>query len=402
MAKKVAVAAAACLLAISIGLGEVQTVKLKNGAEYTGDVTKTADGYQVRLPGGSIITVGADQVDKIGAPVDRMPEYKLRLSRIDPRKAEDHVALAEWANSVGLLEQAREQLVQALEIDRNNVKAGLLLRQVEAIIGKAPPPGTKPATGPATRTPATVVAIDNKMFVSDQDIYHIRLEELRKDDRVAVEFKRNLIDRFVKYMQGRNDDFKVPQAGDKFKALPAIDQALYIRDELEREANQGWKDDIIIKTDPKFMIDFRNKVWPFVATNCATSNCHGGDKVRGGLKLYNLPAANEKVDYTNFVLLDGYRNAAGRMINRDRIDDSLLLQYLLPPDQAKFSHSTKINPLVDSRDSAVYRAGRDWIAELKPPPHPDYRLTYQPPAGMKLQFIVEVPFPTPEPTSRPK
>ena len=147
--------------------------------------------------------------------------------------------------------------------------------------------------------------------------------------------------------------------------------------------NTAIKDDIIIKTDPRFMIEFRSRIWPIVAKHCAAAQCHGGDKPKGGLKLFNIPGKNEKVDYTNFLILDMFASGGKRMLDRDHSDLSLLLQYGLPPEQSRFDHPVKITPPFRSRKDPVYRRVLSWINSLSGPLHPNYRTTYKPPFKLK-------------------
>ena len=364
---------------------ELQTVLLKSGRQVTGEVAKTSTGYQVTTPNG-VINVASGDVASIGPATDPDAEFKDRLSKIDPKNADDHVALAEWAFSRGMMDDAQGELKAALAINANHLKAQLLLRKVEAALADAAKSEPQPATSTSASGPSAAENLD-KILIPMDDIYRIRLAELRRDDTVAVEFKNDLIERFITRMQGSPPDFTDPKNNDQFRAKPRPEQALRIRKEFENNSNPGkWLDDIIIKSDPKFMIEFRSRVLPSIRGHCAAADCHGGEKGQGRLKLFSTPS-NDRVDYTNFVIMDGFKNSAGRLIDRDIPDDSLLLQFGLPVEQVKVRHPKTIRWVFTSRQTQQYRNIDDWMSKtLQPTPHPDYRLKWTPPAGVKLDF----------------
>lgn len=379
--------AAATLIA-----AEVSTVKLKSGREITGEVTKGDSTYKIKTLSGQTVTVLVSQVDSVSAPIDPDKEYADRLSKIDAKSADDHVTIAEWASANNLFEIAQKELKAALDINKDHVKARLLLRKVEAAIADAATPvETKPAptatpTGTPTGTP-TIGTETDKTFIPTEDIYRIRLQELRRDDKdVAVEFKNDVLERFITMMEGSEPDFKDQAAINRFRAMPRALQALRIRKEFERRDDAAkWYDDIIVKSDPKFMSDYRTKVWPVLRSQCASVDCHGGDKVNGRLKLF-CGVSNERVDYTNFVILDGFKTADGRMFDRDTPEDSLLLQFGLPKEQSNQRHPKTIKVVFPNRRSQQYKDIEDFMSKLRPTPHPDYRLKWAPPAPMHLDF----------------
>ncbi len=163
--------------------------------------------------------------------------------------------------------------------------------------------------------------------------------------------------------------------------MSPVEQALYILDKIDRN-NESVKNDILIKSDPRFMVDFRRRIWPIIATYCATASCHGGDKPMGGLRLFNIPGKNEKIDYMNFLILDrAYHHR--EMIDRDHKEMSLLLQFGLPAEQAQYRHPIEIKIAYATRRARNYRRVLEWIESLKGPPHPDYRVGFRIPWAPK-------------------
>ncbi|MDY6914014.1 MAG: tetratricopeptide repeat protein [Planctomycetota bacterium] len=373
---------AVCVLIGFVALGQVKVVTLKNGQKIKGEVTKTANGYQVRTQSGAVVTFTSEQVLSVADVVTPEQEYKQRLERINPQNAEHRYVLARWAFRQGLLQEARLQLRAALKINADYEQASLLLRQVNARIEQQQSEKSRPTEGagpgPSKPRDKPITGLKPEWLVSQEDLYRIRLEEMdrssNRPEQVVIELRNDVINRFVRSMRGRQE-FKEPQAEEKFKGLPRVRQVSYILDKVD-PYNIAIKDDIIIKSDPRFMVAFRSRVWPIVARHCATAHCHGGDKPKGGLKLFNIPGKNPKVDYTNFLILDMFATSGKKMLNRDHRELSLLLQYGLPPEQSQFDHPEKITPPFRDRKSQNYRRVLEWINSLSGPLHPDYRTTY--------------------------
>ena len=109
------------------------------------------------------------------------------------------------------------------------------------------------------------------------------------------------------------------------------------------------------------------------------------------MKLFRTTGRDEKTDYTNFVILDGMTSRDGRyrVIDRQNPDKSLLLQYGLMPELAEARHPEKLRqPIFLNKSSPSYRHVLNWIqTSLRGPKHPNYRLEYSPPLGMKLNFM---------------
>jgi len=387
----------ACLFLAAAVLGETKTLKLKDGRTLVGEVTKTADGYQVRMKLG-VLVIPADQVVSMTDTVTREEEYQRRAAAIDKNDPQQHYALGEWAFNNGLLEQAQAELKAALALKSDFEKASLLLRQVQAKIERETAPKTRPAK-PTTQT--GTVGIEPgalaKMMLSEEDIYHVRLEELQlsptedpprgrtyPDNSVAIEFRNEVLKRFIEAMHGQGR-FKEVYFDERFLSWAPSRRVSYILENIDR-SDTAIKDDILIKTDPKFMQDFRRVVWPMVSQFCALSQCHGGDKPAGGWKVFNIPGRTEDVDYTNFVIINGVRSKEGaRMINRAENDLSLLLQFGLPSEQGRYNHPKPIKTLpFTSQRAPNYRRVLDWIGSLKGPRAPDYRLKWVPPFNMDI------------------
>ncbi|RKY27090.1 MAG: hypothetical protein DRP83_03005 [Planctomycetota bacterium] len=315
--------------------------------------------------------------------------YLERRSKIQTTDADALYKLARWVwqkhpNDVDLLKNAKMDLREAMKIAPGHSRAKLLLRRVVAKIkiieSKAAAASPGRASGPG---------VSDKYLLSHRDILWIRLMEYKpeRDKRVSIKFTNRALKRYCDSMRGSVEDNwdKIGKEKQFYKMPPWKRLAEILRN---RPDDIELLQDIHITRDPRFMVEFRSKVWPVVKLQCGNANCHGGPKPAGGLKLFTTASKNEKVDYTNFIILSGFRKGGRAIIDRQKVEDSLLLQYGLNAKVSKRPHpqvgGADIRPAFMSTKSAPYRNIRRWITSLEGPMAPNYRLTYKPPFGMKL------------------
>ncbi len=374
-----------CVVLAVLAFGQTQVITLKSGARVQGEVTRINDRYEVRLPSGITVVFPVDDVESIEVPVTPQDEFAERKAEIDPDDPDQRYRLADWAFEQNLLEHAREELLAALELDPEHERSALLMRQVARRLEEREPPEEdedEPTTRPG---PTGLRGLEDEWLVDSEDIYRIRRAELRSDDSVVVRYRDNALRRFIERMEGRRE-FREERFADTFRGWERMRQVEYMLDELE-DPQGPLASDILIESDPQFMVDFRSRVWPVVARHCASTQCHGGDRAEGDLRLFNIRGRRSRIDYTNFVLLTGYVGEdGGRMIDRDTPEMSMLIQYMLPRDQAEYKHPTRISPVFRSREAAEYQRLYQWIDALRGPPHPRYDLEYEAPFDMTLRF----------------
>ena len=373
------------LVMCGVVLARQQTVKLRNGGEITGEVTKTPDGYKITLPSGGTTVLKADQVVAVVDAFTFEEEYEKQkaLVKVDPDNPHKaHYELAKWAHKKGHLEIAQKELQEALKLKPDYEAARLLLKRIEKELQDK----DKPKTLPDRISPGDLIG--------DVDINRIRLVELRGDEEAVIAFAGNVIKKFMDAYKGKGM-FAEPDGDKKFLQYSNMEKAMYILDNIDRE-NYAIKDKILIRSDPKFMVDFRNSVWPVIVSSCGSSKCHGGQKIVGGLRLLRR-GARGKVDYTNFYTLDSYKQNELSIIDRNNPENSLLLQYGLLENLAEFRHKTQITPLFADKTDPKYLRLRDWILSLRAP-HPGYGVKYKPPTGEPpKKEETAPPAPQPEP-----
>lgn len=331
-------------------------------------------------------------------PAATVEQYQQRLAQIDANIAEEHYKLGEWAFQNNLPEVAAKELKAALAIDRSHIKATVLLGQVEARLG---PARTQPVR-PPTEANASVAGIRPEWLVGADDIARVRLEELKPDEKIPIVLRNDVLNRFIKAWSGR-EEFKGAKFEDEFRGWAQSNPARVVAFMREKDPeNTAVKDDILVKADPRAIVTFRQKIWPVVTNSCAATRCHGGGEPKGGMRLFNVTGRTEAIDYTNYVILDGVTSKGRRLIERGDPESSVLLQFMLPADLAKFHHPVEFAPPVGNRKAPNYILMLEWIRSLHAPPHPDYRLKYQAPFGMKIVGKAEMlpPAGTP-PTTKP-
>ena len=369
------------LVAVAPGLAAKKRIRLKSGRVIVGEVIeKTSEGVKVK---GKIAVelIKNEDIASIEDVLNPKAEYRKRLAAIKKGDAKGHVALGQWAMDQKMYAEAVARFEEALKIDKSNEQAKLLLRLAKAKQAEA---GSGNNGGGTTNGGSTTTikgpGFDFKDLIQTSDIYRIRLEELRENERISVRFKGNVIDEFLKKMRGTGD-FAEKGNERKFRRSPRVQQARYILKTVDR--NDSIKDKILVMTDPQFMQEFRGPVWRWVSSSCASTQCHGAAKGQGKLKLYNYPGKNDQVDYTNYLILDYFHKGGRRMIARDDWERSLLLQYALPTKQAEYRHPKKITPPFSSRETAGHRFTLQWIKKLSGPQHPPYRISKLPRFAMK-------------------
>lgn len=372
-----------------------ETVTLKDGRTFTGVVTETEEEIQISTSMGDL-SFSKDDVAKREPYQSPKEAYQEKRGQIDTDKAEDLYELAKWVQEtygdnpdltkderVSMLELARRDLQDAMKIQEDYTRAELLLRQVDASLTKMKPGGEDAATpGTAGQTTAETVKYKQEDLISERGVYWIRLEEIKKTDRVPITFDNNVIQRFIQKMEPVWGD---PAKKNEFlKMSPAAKAETMI---YEASDDTEILQDILIKGDPAFMQTYRNRLWPFMRNSCARPNCHGGAKAKGGLIFFGGSQANDRVAYSNFVITSAFRKGKDWMIDRQNLQTgSLLLLYGLDPQFSQKPHP-KVNgfqPLFKNVEDPTYKLFLEWMKDLRGPIHPDYHLDWTPPAGMKI------------------
>lgn len=199
-----------------------------------------------------------------------------------------------------------------------------------------------------------------------------------------IQYKNKALKRYVDGMRGRQiDNWDLLRKERKFLAQPRNVQVMEILRNKQDDAKL--LQDIHVMSDPRFMNDFRSRVWPILQKSCAAANCHGGPEANGGLKFFVLSGTNSRVEYTNFLIISGWRKGKSRLLDRQNLESSLILQYGLNRRVSQKPHPVEIPPVFTNTRAANYRRVHKWMRSLQKPLSPDYHIhAGYAPAGMKL------------------
>lgn len=399
-----------CLLVGSHALADVKLVITRDpDREIIGEVTETPEGIEVRTSMG-IVTVPRRQVVSIADYVAPEEEFSQRLAELADDDVDGHISLGRSAMDGGMLEAAQERFSHVLQLEPDNQEAILLLGQAEARIRRRDHADDEEPSSETTTGGNEDGSFDPDWLVSMEDIYRIRMAELLEDERVNVQFVDDVLDRFERSMNGREDADGETFDLRQFRRLRPPDKLMYILANIDRD-DTSIRGDIHILDDPEFMQTFMG-FWRTLEPTCAAAQCHGGVSAPGGLKLLRSPSAGTADDvsrrtfYTNFMILDTYRAQSPehnrqQLINRNRPENSLLLQFGLPTDQAVFAHAEvegePIRPLFANTENQLYQRMIEWITNgVRGPVHPYYNVNFTPPLPSSTQ-----PPPTQPPAVEP-
>jgi hypothetical protein len=164
----------------------------------------------------------------------------------------------------------------------------------------------------------------------------------------------------------------------EFNKMDANDQAW----DMKKHGSPELFNDIRLANDPPSMQEFRTQVQRTVLAGCATTACHGGGAGSDRFSLYPR-ADHEGEAYANFITLSNYRykpkkGAEASMIDRNRPEDSLLVQFGLAPDMANIPHPDVEGwrPIFRTRNDPKLRAIVKWITDSLRPMQDDYGVPF--------------------------
>ncbi len=352
----------------------------KDGKFLSGDIQDGPDGNSVNITlHGATLTIPRDNVAAINYPADAENDYHQRLSALGPDDITGRIDLSKFELSAGQYDLAADAAKDAERLDPHNPDAVILLdtiqseRELNSKIAResSPSSSTTPAVESApAKPPADYLTMD--------DVYAIRRDELRSDDVVRVQFFNDVRKRYLG-SQGNKADFYAES-----DAQQAMD--------ILQTGDPNLAKDIHLATDPRVLLEFRNRIQPRILAGCAAAGCHGGGG-SGGFCLF-FDAKETPPAYTNFYILqetgrtleggDTFGNGPvyRPMIDRGRPLSSLILQFGLPRSMAATPHPdvNGFKPIFRGPTDATFLEVSRWISSLTPIV-PDYGIKFAIPTG---------------------
>ena len=419
-------------LTVSARPGKVVT---KDGKTWEGDVTENVQQGRVNVViNGQTHTFIRSNVDRIdyseaapdtatnpgqsqpqpgGTMTAEEQEYHKRRAAIANNDVNRLLQLARWAFDRQQYDLAHDAAQDARSADPRSQEAADLLRTIEAQRrlnrrtppGQQPPPGRQPAPGGQrpvgqgpdvadnTPRPPRAPGQDGDKAASDNglvrplhpdEVNRIRLLEWRGDRGVKVRLMNDVKRRYIARAN-------IPPA--EFNRLDAVDQAW----EMKKKGSPELLNDIRMTNDPPALQQYRTMIQRTVLSGCATTACHGGG---GGSEKFALhPRADHEPEaYANFLTLHNYqykpdKGREAAMIDRNRPEDSVLIQFGLAPNLSNMPHPevAGYRPIFRTLNDPKYRQFVRWIADDLNPLIEEY--------GVPMDEQGEAPPPRAQPAS---
>jgi hypothetical protein len=326
-----------------------------------------------------------------GAGMSAEEEYNRRKSALAAGDAAGRVRLARWAFERQEYDLARDAAQEAVTIDPRNREAQDLLKTIDAqrrlnrkTTNTQPPAGQQPGRTPAAgaaqggdqgASSAPARGQDNRKSnalvppLSPDEVNRVRLLEWHGEKGVRIRLQNDVKRRFL----SRSD---IPPA--QFNKMDAVDQAW----EIKKKGSPELFNDVRLTNDPPSMQEYRTQVQRTVLASCATAACHGGGAGSDRFSLHPK-ADHESEAYANFITLSNFRYTPKKgpeasMIDRNRPEDSLLIQFGLPPDVASMPHPDVQGwrPVFRTRNDPKLRAIVHWISDSLRPLQDDYGVPF--------------------------
>ena len=261
---------------------------------------------------------------------------------------------------------------RALQLDPTLNEAKLLHKVLREKVGNG-----ASTTGGGVEEPATPSTGPAKVrALTMEQVSMIRLQELSAaDTQIRGRVPRKALDAFWNTYMKNQAGADLSQAA--YNAFINPSNFLSQVHAIKESNLQQFAENVDIASDPSNMMAFRTAVEPYVLQTCATSACHGGDKVANFHLLHPGGSSVDQVIYTNFYIMSQYTTKDGGMvIDRDDPNESLFLQYGLPRTVAHHAHPVEIRPRFGDTKGPEYQLMAAWVKSLAYP-RPNYGVVYE-------------------------
>lgn len=217
-----------------------------------------------------------------------------------------------------------------------------------------------------------------------EQISVIRLWELPVDREAMAELSPRVrvadevIEKFIEQYRNRNDFPLGDESLNRLRSAQGYEQLQLMMDMRARE----FYDDVVILDDPPPMREFRRTVHPAYLWNYFIPRFGLGQL--DDLRLIRRGRATSAENtYTNFLILHNYARNGSQMIDRSNPEDSLLLQWGLPRDEARqpAPDVPGWRPFFSGTDDPRFQQFVEWIRSLYP--DPKYGLTVRQTGGQQ-------------------
>ena len=168
----------------------------RDGRILSGDINDGPDGKSVNITlHGATLTVSRDNVAAINFPADARDDFKRRLTALDPNDVQGRIDLSRFELSAREYDLAAQAAEDAERLDAHNPDAVILLDTIQSqrdLDAKIATTGPSASAGNIAASPPPAVANPSAAYLTMDDVYAIRRNELAPDDDVQVQFFNNV------------------------------------------------------------------------------------------------------------------------------------------------------------------------------------------------------------------
>lgn len=365
--------------------GQFGIVHLRDGQQRRGVILE--DGFE-----GVVM-----QIEGIRTPIPRSlvysvelePTFEEKLDRFRMATAPDdwpgRIELSRWLIQERRYELARQELEEVLTLTES-VEAKRLYTIVTAQLALGARPSESPDEFDPDGRPSRAAArtsgpVDQRdllperlLTTSDVNLIRVYEMDLRNPPRTMVP-----PDTIRKLLENYASSDLIPARSEQRTALFRAESADVISLMFRLKARELYPE-IEVLSEPPHLNTFRQRVHnAWLIPNCATSRCHGGLDA-GRFFLHSRNYKDDRVRYTNLMILDQLEIDGRRMIDYDDPTMSLLVQYALPRTQARTPHPDVRGwrPVLSTESPKLLEDTLSWIRAMFRP-RPKYPVDYEPP-----------------------
>ncbi len=307
--------------------------------------------------------------------VELEPTFDERLQQfrdaIGPHDHTRRFELARWLVDERELELAREELLAIL--DRAEMPAARrLLMIVDARLAlNTPIDADGPTRGQSSPRPSDFELPDGILTDADVNIIRVYEMDLNQPPRMTIgpDTIRRLVDEFA------TSDL-IPTGAARNDLLRA--EPVKIARLMFQLRARDLYPEISVLGDPAHLNLFRQRVHnAWLIPTCATSRCHGGPDA-GPFFLHNRNHKDERVRYTNLLILDQMKLDGRALVDYEDPMMSLIIQAALPRHNARLPHPDVRGwrPMLTDGNRRVLDDTLRWIRSMHMP-RPHYPVDFE-------------------------
>ena len=345
-------------------------------------VEETADKVVLKIAGINT-PISKDRIRELTYKPSLAEQYKAKRAELKDDDFDARYDLARWLYDQETMEAYQIALAELNDITARSPgqrQAQLLKRLVQQRIAaleaiqedpgaENPPPdnGDGPAAPPTAERP--------KALEKDQRSL-LKIYEINLKDKPRVTVPHKVADDFLDKYRAADalSSYNSREGRARFHRLANYEQ-LSLMFEVQARDMYG---EVIVQDEPEALAFFKQNVNPRYVTGYFIRMF--GEEPVPGLKLIKEKGNSEPSAYTNFLLLHRASVDGQKFINRDRPDQSLLLQWGLPRQDAAFPAPQSVKnfrPYFTGPGDERFVEMVNWIKRLYFP-SPDYPIEFDP------------------------